>query len=63
MAIPTTSQRLLKKFNVSASDSLKLESSGRAQVTGSNATLEGSSMVKISSSGVAQVSGTPVKLG
>ncbi len=58
-----TTELTTKKFKASASESLKMESSSKADFTGGNVSVEGSSMVKVKSSGAVQVSGTPIKLG
>ncbi len=52
-----------KKVNISADDSINMESQGKAQFTGSNVTVEGSGSMKLSSSGRVEVSGLPIKLG
>ncbi len=52
-----------QKFNVEATDSIKLSSNGRMELSGGNVSVNANSMFKVESSGPVAVSGTPIKLG
>lgn len=51
------------KLKVNASGSAKLETAGRAAISGGNVTVEASSMLKASSAGLTSIGGAPVKIG
>ena len=51
------------KWTVKADNGVKLESNGSMHMSGTNISLEASSMMKVESSGATVIEGSPVKLG